>query len=175
MQYYYTAILTVFLLSLASCEEVEQYPDKPEVTFQEMVFVNGYDALNNPVKLGNFTFKLIDGDGDVGLRESDSTGPFHRDSIYYYNLYMKLFEKQGNEYKEIDMPVAHNFRLPYVEIQGQNNTVHATVEVEITYPREGFSYDTVAYEFYFYDRSLHKSNVEFTGPIVVNPRQETLN
>lgn len=167
--------IALLLLFFLSCEEIENYPDVPEVRFKQMTFVNGYDALDNPVKLGTFSFKLIDGDGDVGLKENDTTGPFQRDSIYYYNLYMTLFEKEGDEYREIETEVAHNFRLPYVELEGQNNTVQATVDVELTYPINQFNYDTVAYEFYFFDRALHKSNVEFTGPIPVNTQEETLN
>lgn len=169
---YLTALLVIFFLS---CEEIENYPNKPQVKFKKMVFVNGYDALDNPVKLGTFTFKLIDGDGDVGLKESDTSGPYQRDSIYYYNLYMTLFKKEQGEFKEVKTEVDHNFRLPYVEPKGQNNTVQATVEVEITYPIDQFPYDTVAYEFYFFDRALRKSNVEFTGDIPVNPAQNNLN
>ena len=157
-----------------ACKEFEQYPDTPQIEFKSLTFTKAYDEFNNPVRHGLLKFKVIDGDGDVGLRSRDTIGKYSKDSTYYYNLFLDIFKVEEGEREEIDLEVPHKFRVPYVEQKGQNNTIKATIEVEINYPLDKFNYDTVAYEFYFVDRALHKSDTADTGPIPVedqNARQ----
>lgn len=67
------AILFVSLiLSLQSCFDPPVYPDVPEISFKNIRFVEteGQDSLI-------LSFDFQDGDGDIGLRQTDVEPPFH--------------------------------------------------------------------------------------------------
>ena len=158
-------ILTVAILILASgCRKIEIYPDEPQITFKEVFVKDSTDILNNPIKFVKLTFELIDGNGDVGLNESDTTGPFHRDSLYYYNLFIKEYEKIGDSFVEVtDVKFPRNYRIPDLTPAGQNKTLKATVDIEMEYRYSAANplpFNEFKYYFYLYDRALNKSNTD---------------
>jgi len=155
---------------LQSCTKPKQYSEIPEIAF-ESVFVNpidSIDALGSRNKAIQITFKLTDGDGDIGLQASDTVGPFHRDSLYYYNLKAKMY-KIINGKKQLvifNAPIDH--RTPYIEMIGQNKNLKASLKVDYLFPfysGDTLAYDTILYEIFIYDRKLHKSN-EIETPII---------
>ncbi|MCD6347916.1 MAG: hypothetical protein J7L96_10895 [Bacteroidales bacterium] len=163
-------ILIVILLTSFSCQKIVVYPDEPSVSFKDLIIKDSTDILGNPVKYVKLTFNLIDGNGDVGLDEADTIGPFHRDSAYYYNLIIREHEKIGDEYVEVgDVEFPRNYRLPDLSPKGQNKTLIADVSVEIEYRYSDLNplpFTEFKYFFYIVDRALNKSNTD-TSTLVV--------
>lgn len=157
-------------LLLISCRKIEVYPDEPMISFREVVVRDSFDVLENPIKYVKLTFDLIDGDGDIGLTDSDTTGPFHRDSQYYYNLFITEYEKVGEEFIEVsDVDFPRNFRIPDLTPQGQNKTLKATIDIEMEYrysETKPLPFSEFKYFFYVYDRALHPSNTDTSSLIV---------
>ncbi|HBF87741.1 MAG TPA: hypothetical protein DDX39_03780 [Bacteroidales bacterium] len=162
-------VILFFLIAeiLFSCKAPEVYPDEPEITFKEIIVKDTSDLLND-IKMVKIIFSLIDGNGDIGLDESDTIAPYNQGSIYYYNLYVSFFEKHDGIFEEItDLQVPYYYRIPNVSKEGQNKTLKADIQVDIDYLYP-IKYDTVYYEIYIYDRALNQSNTITTNTIILN-------
>lgn len=162
-------ILLLIVISLG-CQKIEVFPDEPQITFSSVLVKDSSDILDNPIKYVKLVFDLIDGDGDVGLSEGDTTGPYHRDSLYYYNLFIKEFEKVGDDYIEVtDVEFPRYYRIPDLSPEGQNKTLKASISVEMEYRYSSANplpFKEFKYFYYLVDRALNKSN-EDTSSLVV--------
>lgn len=162
----YFAIILLSIIAL-SCFEIEDYPDTPHISFKEVEFKDSIDALDNIVKLCRLKFNITDGDGNIGLHDYDTLGRFHKDSVYYNNLFIKLFEKKESEYKEILYNPTLNYRTPYINDQGFNKSLKAEIQVKFEFIPSLFPYDTIQFEFYIVDRDFNKSNIVVSPDIPV--------
>jgi len=163
-------ILVITALLLSQCREIENYPDEPQISFIEVIVRDSTDVLDNKIKHVTLRFRVIDGDGDIGLNEGDTLGDFSRDSEYYYNLFIKEYEKNGDEFIEVpDNQFPRNYRIPDLTPKGQNKTLIANVSVEIEYGYSDASplrFTEFKYYFYLADRSLNISNTDTSSLIV---------
>ncbi len=160
-------ILFLLLIGfMTDCKKIHVYPNIPAITYDDFTIKDTIDALDNHIYQGTLSFDFVDGDGDIGLRDADTTAPF--DSTYYYDLYITEFYAQNDTFFQSDPVVPLNYRIPYVAATGQNKTLKGTVKINIIY-NIPITKDTLYYTFYIYDRAFHKSNVEKT-PIVILPQ-----
>jgi len=162
--------LLIPLLVFNHCQKIENYPDEPQVEFLDAIVKDSIDVLDNTIKHVTLRFKIIDGDGDIGLNEGDTIGPFGRNGDYYYNLFLIEYEKIGNEFIEVtDNEFPRNYRIPDLTPAGQNKTLIANVKVEIEY---GYSqsnplrFTEFKYHFKIVDRSFNFSNTDTSALIV---------
>jgi len=158
-------ILIFISVILFACPKPQKYPEIPEIKFRQIVLSNSTDALGNDIKLMKLIFGITDGDGNIGLKDTDITGAFHPDSLYNNNLFTTLYEVINGDTVETDSSVQRNFRVPYVEPQGQNKTLIAEIiiDIEFSYNQSGnLPYDSVFYKFYIVDREFNESNLEYT-------------
>ena len=156
-------IITV-LLSGLSCKKIESLPEIPSISFKSFILIDTIDALGNEGKIGELTFDFEDGDGDIGLTQPDSLSV---DSTNF-NLFFTLFGKIDGEFIEVsenDLETPLNYRIPYIEKEGQNKALKGEIQVDFIYLL--FEYDTIKYSFFIVDRALHKSNVETTPEIAM--------
>jgi len=156
-------IITV-LLSGLSCKKIESLPEIPSISFKNFILIDTIDALGNEGKIGELTFDFEDGDGDIGLTQPDSLSA---DSTNF-NLFFTLFSKTNGEFIEVsenDLETPLNYRIPYIEKEGQNKALKGEIQVDFIYLL--FEYDTIRYSFFILDRALHKSNVETTPEIAL--------
>lgn len=165
------------LLSLCflCCKKVVNHSDTPSLLFEkgELTWVvdDGFDTALKP----NYkvTLRFIDGDGDLGLKDSDSTPPYHREGEYYNNMIVRLFVKKEGKHTEIkDTKLSYSGRIPFVEKRHQQPSLSGTISYNIRlYALLG---DTVMFKFQIIDRALHKSNWVDTDELVVrNTLQKT--
>jgi len=119
------------------------------------------------------TISFTDGDGDVGLRDSDTTGDFAPEKIYHHNLFLEYFEKddalgwvRGKDLSGND--ISFLYRVPYLTPNGNNTALKGKIEVtlEPSYfnPLSSQS-DTVMYKITLVDRSLTESN-QVESPVI---------
>ncbi|MCF6183576.1 MAG: hypothetical protein L3J56_02925 [Bacteroidales bacterium] len=158
-------LLIIFLTVLTACPKPKQYPPEPQIQFEQVQLKDSVDLLGNTNKVYRLKFGLIDGDGDIGLEESDSAGIFHPDSLYSNDLFTTLYEIINGDTIKVDSSKQRNFRIPYVEPQGQNKTLIADLYININFSYNGdgnLPYDSIYFDFYIVDRKLHKSNIQST-------------
>jgi len=157
------------LLLLVSCKKIVDYPDVPAVSFTSVIVKDSTDVLDNPVKRVTMTFHLVDGNGDIGLGITDTIGPFNQDSLYYYNLFIQEYRKDGNIFSQVPEPGGlKRYRIPDLTPTGQNKTLMADISVTIEYPYSDYNplpFNEFRYEFHVVDRALNLSNRDTSSVI----------
>jgi hypothetical protein len=137
-----------------SCEEIQSYPETPEVDYKSFSLFRTTDALGNEILLGRLEFDFIDGDGNLG----DSIPGNEFDEKY--NLFLSLYDFVGDDFQKIEDIPSLKFRIPYIERKGQNKTLKGTITVDLEYKK--IEYDTIFYTFYIKDRDENQSNTDTT-------------
>ncbi len=151
-----TAVLSAILL--IACEAPRSYPDTPEIKFKSLLIADSVDGLDNKIKLVQLTVSVVDGDGDIGIKFSDGIYPGFED-LDSSDMFIDLFEKIDGEFVKVDLLAGDKYKIPYMEPEGQDKTFKGDIEVSIPYSDTLFTYDTIKYSFYIYDRAMHKSNI----------------
>lgn len=153
-------------LGMTSCLKPETFPAEPEIEFRS------FEISGDSARL---TIYFTDGDGNVGLRDEDTTAPFDVATGFYNNLFTEYWEKddqlgwvQGTN--NIGKPIEVNFRVPYLTPDGKNKALKG--EIEVTFePDVGYfnpfssESDTIMYKIKLVDRALNISNQVSTGEI----------
>ena len=162
--------LILFILSaLYSCKKPEKYSIVPEIQFKEIPINVTHDTLGNPLKRCVLTFSLVDGDGDIGFKEGDTLTPYDINSVYYNNLLIDMYKVVDGNTIKVDTPeigTYFKFRTKYIEPQGENKTLKCTIFVNLDFDIPS-QWDSLKFDFYMYDRTLNKSNIESTPIIVI--------
>jgi len=154
--------LLVFGLVIFSCKKITNpEPGPPVIAFKDFSIVKETEAY--------FHFTFTDPDGDIGLKDEDTTGAFAVGSPYYDDFHMKfqfknyqgvfvdsLFYDPKTSQKDT---IIYLYRIPFVT----NNSKDKSLTGEIIVKMSGFRPETTLrkfrYVFYIYDRAHHKSNV----------------
>ncbi|HBB90581.1 MAG: hypothetical protein A2X22_05965 [Bacteroidetes bacterium GWF2_49_14] len=158
------------ILATVSCKPVVDYPDIPEISFTGVVVKDSSDVLDNDVKRVTLTFHMVDGNGDIGLATTDTSGPFNKDSLYYYNLFIQEYKGENGIFTEVPEPGGlKRFRIPDISPTGQNKTLIADISVTLEYPWSEFNplpFNEFRYQLHLVDRALNHSNTDTTTVIV---------
>jgi hypothetical protein len=154
-------IAGIAALFLNACEEIQSYPETPQVEYKSFGLFSSVDPLGNQILVGQLEFDFTDGDGNVGLKPDSVTNV--PDSLKY-NLFLSLYNKEGNDFEKIEDLPSLNYRVPYIEREGQNKTLKGTITVDLEY--KTIEYDTIFYTFYITDREYNKSNVDSTEVLI---------
>ena len=159
--------LIVFLapIVLVSCLKPVEYPIIPEISFKSFTPSGDSAAL---------IIEFTDGDGDIGLAEYETSPPYDTSSIFYYNLFVKYYEKVNGVWetgKTIPAgdDIEFNYRMEYIVPEGQNKALKGEVKVllqPLYYNPVSPDSDTIKYTIQMADRALHLSNVVETDEII---------
>ncbi|MBE0678738.1 MAG: hypothetical protein IH592_08230 [Bacteroidales bacterium] len=157
-------IIAAVVIMTGSCKPIGNLPDEPAIEFRAFTVFDTIDILGNPAKAGALKFYFEDGDGDLGLDAPAQPG-YDPES----NLFLRLYRKTGNSYElagPTDPLYPSNYRIPYLEAEGQNKILKGTIEVTLIY----FLYDTsdtLYYDFWIRDRGGNESNTDSTCVFVL--------
>lgn len=143
--------IPVFIL-FAGCSDEETYPVTPAIQF---VSLQKYSSLSGNDSL-ELIFSFTDGDGDLGSPPSDSLS---RD------IFVKLFEQRNGVFVEANLSAPLEYRMPYLEPRGNNESLKGEVKINIDYNILQIN-DTIYYELFIRDRAGRKSNEITTTTIV---------
>ena len=156
------AITIVFSLPFFSgCEKIRQLPPEPVVEFRQFTMYDTVDLLGNPAKAGILEFYFEDGDGDLGLKQPVEG------QVDTTNLFFALYSKEEGVFVEVDDSDPNSpsdYRIPFMEREGQNKILQGTIEITFLY----FFFntdDTIRYDFYVKDRAGNESNTDSTCEI----------
>lgn len=159
-------LLTFFTigLTLISCLKKESISIIPQISYQSIALQ--YDSALYPSR-GFLTLSFQDGDGDIGLFPDQNNPPFNEGSIYHYNFYVEYFEKRDGHFYQLDLgDPGMNGRIPYLTPDDPNKAIKGIIVDTLPMPAKP-QHDTIKLRFYIYDRSLHKSNIDSTPPIIL--------
>ena len=153
-------LLAVIGLLVGGCLKSEEFPKEPRIEFKSFEFFGDSASL---------VIKFTDGDGDIGLGQSDTQPPFDTASTYYFNLFLGHSEKRNGEWFDVEFPEPISYRIPRITPGGQNKSLEGEIAVAID-PFSLFitdNSDTVRYSVELVDRALNVSNQVSTGDIIV--------
>ena len=155
-------IVIVIILSAFSCIKVQTLPPEPFVEYTSFRVFDTIDTLGNENKGGELKFYFEDGDGDLGYLK-----PEGEEVVDSANLFFTLYRINNgiiSAAPENDPLRPSNYKLPYMERQGQNKILKGTISITfmyLFYSRE----DTIKYEFNIKDRAGNVSNTASTSII----------
>lgn len=174
---YFLLSFSVLLLAFQSCSQEEGTPPTPSleyVGFSKIKANNGKDSI----VIINMTFE--DGDGDIGLTDTDSFPPFRFGSPNFNNLYVEFFSvdsfgvasKITSQFLQDPITgdtVNFNQRISNLTPEGRNKYIKGRIDVltpfittlDYSEPLPNLVYYTVTLE----DRSLNRSNTIITPQI----------
>jgi len=166
---YFFVVLLVTMM-LFSCKKEKEYPVIPVIEYKEFLYDTGSQQ-------GFFVFKFTDGDGDIGLRQSDIYPPFDTSSYYYNNFYIHIYERMNGNYLPLTLfnsttqtydTIVFKYRIPYIEPVSANGSLKGELQtnIDISLMLPYLHSDTLQFEAYIYDRKLHKSNNIRTPDII---------
>ncbi|MCB0762788.1 MAG: hypothetical protein KDC12_14775, partial [Flavobacteriales bacterium] len=109
---------------------------------------------------------FIDGDGDIGLDQEDTTGAFCYDTcLYHWNLFLEYYELQNGNWVHYPIDwtdpnaIPFYYRVPDVTPTGQNPALVGEIAVDlVAYFLDISEFDTARFEVTLVDRSLNMSN-----------------
>ena len=160
-------ILIVMILS--SCQKQETFSEIPLISFVNFEKIVDGSGIDNQGKL---TIHFQDGDGDLGLNESDISAPFDTSSIYYYNFFIDYYKKQNGEFVLLEqLDETRHARFPRLS-DALPESIEGDISVVLYINTYDYTtiYDTLRLECYIVDRALHKSNTITTPDIIVKKK-----
>jgi len=168
-------VLIASFLGFGACKKVENFSEIPSIEYL------GYEKIYNPnlnlYDRGVLSFSFQDGDGDIGLKSTDTFPPYNTASKYHYNLIITYFELQNGELVEVPIlwynPQTEEFdtltlsaRIPYLTPRGTNKAIKGEIYDTLFSYNFNSDFDTIKFEAHIYDRALHQSNT-ITTPLIV--------
>jgi len=178
----------LFFISLAfitlffSCQKPEKYPNEPQIDYQKIVISEIIDTLGTEVVSYDLIFNALDGDSNLGLKQTDVTGIFSPDSFYHNNAFVTLYKKVDGEFVEgitytDNQGIVHtdtltySQRIPYTDPVGLNDYFKAEIKINMQIEKIGLSnffydLDTIKFVFFVVDKDLNKSNIQETQEII---------
>ena len=156
-------VLLLLTLLLMGCRKEEKFSDVPFIEFVSLepntIGTSGTDVI--------LTIRFQDGNGDIGLDESDTYFPFDTSSVYYYNCFVSYFEKRNGEFVEVELPSTLNMRIPRLSDE-DSESISGELYLELFANNPFSPYDTIRYELFIVDRVLNHSNTITTSEYVTN-------
>lgn len=154
---HYIFSFTLLITVMSSCFKKETYPIEPIISYDSFSISEGNASL---------AFNFTDGDGDIGLADSDTISPFDIDSEFHYNLLIHYFEKddllgwvQG---LNLDgTPTVFQYRIKPIITIGKTKGIKGKIDVDmgtVFYNPLSDQNDTIKYEIQLFDKALNKSN-----------------
>lgn len=147
-------LLFLALLGLNACKKDDNFSEVPHIEYKDFVAMGDSAHI-----ILNFT----DGDGDLGLGDSDTAGNFR------YNCFIRYFEKQNGTFVERTFSPPFNFRIPVLN-DGKAKALSGEIKVSVAPFYYDFlsDFDTIRYEIYVKDKALNESN-HITTPEIITP------
>lgn len=157
-------LLAATALFLVGCLNPTEYPNEPEIT--SLILTQNGNAAE--MKIG-----FTDGDGNLGLSESDTVGVHCPDTcINHWNIFCEYYELQNGTWVHEfidwtnDSNIPFYYRTPRVEPTGQNPALVGEIAIEMPFFYLMSEFDTARFEVKIVDRDLNESLVEMTSAFI---------
>lgn len=155
---------SAFVVVFAGCKKADEFPIEPVITFKSLTTVKNAQGYDDHAVL---EISFTDGDGDVGLDESEYNIPpytgEYKDNVHILCYQDSLGTGAWTRLSQFD-------DLGYTALltpDGNIKSIHGDIKKDpifLPHPRQNCH---LRYEVYIYDRALHKSNVITTSEIII--------
>lgn len=177
-------IACVTLVALAACQKKVEYPIEPHINYEGFTYLLNEDGSFSGT--GIVAFSYTDGDGDLGLDETDDMPPFGVNDPYYYNMWVDYMKLVDGQFVKTPLLSPHvpttpddtivlydtvSFNARFHRLRNNDDPKAISGLMEYTMPVQNplSPNDTIKFEIRIFDRALHESNVIQTEPIFTNP------
>lgn len=150
------------MLLFFSCNPDSVSSEIPEISFGSVTVYKNITQKDSMVVL---SINYKDGDGDIGLSESDSFPPFNYKNVGFYNLLVSYKVRKKSVWQKILIPGSEdtlNFdqRFQRLNPNDKKRTVSGNMELRIpASPYPGILPDSIKLSFQMLDRKMHKSAI----------------
>ena len=150
----------VVVLTWAGCLPDPAYPDEPTLEVISLIPNDDGTAL--------LTLHFTDGDGNVGLTQSDTVPPFCPLCEHHFNLVGEYQEWDGMSWNTPTLLIPYAYRVPVAQPTGSSPALDGTIEVAMTsWYLIGSEADSVRFVWTLWDRDLNPSNTATTPALAV--------
>jgi hypothetical protein len=153
-----SGIFLSLLLAFASCKKQPVFPVEPHIEFVSFTKIQNGTAIDQK---GTLELSFTDGDGDIGLEQSDTVEP------YKYNFFITYLEKQHGVYQVVQTPTSFNARIPVINPDGGSKSIQGNIDIDLYINNPLSTFDTIRFDCYIFDKKLHQSNTVSTPDIIV--------
>ena len=177
-------IICIAFFALIACQKPVEYPVEPHVEYSGFTYLFNADSTFSGEGVVSFTY--TDGDGDLGLDDSDTTYPFGFHDPYYYNMVVDYLKAENGVFVKTPLLSLHvpthpadtlvlfdtvtfNARFHRLRDNDDPKAISGSMDYKLTVQNPFSPNDTIKFEIHIIDRALHESNVIQTDPIVTNP------
>lgn len=172
------------VLAALSCQKPVEYPIEPRIEYQGFTYLLNADSTFSGQ--GIVSFSYTDGDGDLGLDDSDTLPPFGFHDAHYYNMVIDYLKCVNGVFVKTPLLSPHvpvspadtlvlydtvtfNARFKRLRDSEEPKAISGTMRYTMTVQNPFSPNDTIKFEIHILDRALHESNVIQTNPIYTNP------
>lgn len=176
--------LLLLVLAAISCQKPVEYPIEPRIEYQGFTYLFNADSTFSGE--GVISFSYTDGDGDLGLDDSDTLSPFGFHDAHYYNMVVDYLKCVNGVFVKTPLLSPHvptnpadtlvlydtvtfNARFKRLRESEEPKAISGTIDYQLTVQNPFSPNDTVKFEIHILDRALHESNTIQTEAIVTNP------
>lgn len=154
-----------FTVVLSSCSSDDGKSYAPVISFDEVELVKtdgGRDSLMY------IRFSYEDKDGDLGLSDADTVGPYNGAN----NLFISFEEKKDGVYSPLlnqisGEPANFDQRIPNLTPTGKNKEISGSISVVFGVDPNEIYADTVAFSLYIEDRAFNQSNIIEVSDVIL--------
>lgn len=136
----------VFFLPLHSCKKKSTLDPKPVITFK---------SLSTETDSSVLVLGFTDGDGDIGLSQSDTAGDFR------YNCFIDIFRQNNGVWEKQEFWIPYYYRIPMLKKTSKEKPLEGDIVLELLdFPPDLATPgpDTMKAVIYIKDRAQNKSN-----------------
>ena len=175
--------LFLVVLAVCSCQKPVEYPIEPRIAYEGFTYLINSDSTFTGE--GVISFSYTDGDGDLGLDDSDTVPPFGFNDAHYYNMVIDYLRCVNGVFVKTPLLSPHvpahpgdtlvlfdtvtfNARFKRLRDSEEPKAISGTMNYKLTVKNPLSPNDTVKFEIHILDRALHESNTIQTDPIFTN-------
>ena len=170
--------LLFLVLAMLSCQKPVDYPIEPHIKYEGFTYLINADSTFSGE--GVISFSYTDGDGDLGLNDSDTLPPFGLHDAHYYNMVVDYLKCVNGEFVKMPLlswnvqtqsydTISFNARFKRLRNSEEPKAISGTMDYTLIVQNPLSPNDTVKFEIHILDRALHESNVIQTEAIYTNP------
>ena len=174
----YLIVLLLVALAVVSCQKPVEYPVEPKIAYEGFTYMMNPDSTFSGE--GIISFSYTDGDGDLGLDDTDTLSPFGFNDAHYYNMLVDYLKYENGAFVKTPLlswnvqtqsydTLSFNARFKRLRDSEDPKAISGTMEYKLTVQNPFSPNDTVKFEIRILDRALHESNVIQTEAIYTNP------